>query len=167
MPLKGLGVLRKKMRRYYISYVVFKVLFISYHVNPYTLPATLASLPGSALFHPPHRKWYTRRKENSTYSMHNTLPSTTLYKPSFACTHPLAHVLSSLIYSRALKLRLQIVSMLRRFHLSQFRAYCLFHRNSSIATKNSENMLLKLEMNEKIFKLPFDAFIFDKKIMNA
>ena len=34
-------------------------------------------------------------------------------------------------------------------NLSQFQAYCLFHRNSSTATKNNCNMHLMLEINYK------------------
>ena len=58
-------------------------------------------------------------------------------------------------------LRLQFVSISRQ---SQFRAYCLFHRNSSTAIKNNRNMGLMLEINKKILKLPCDAFISDKKM---
>ena len=34
-------------------------------------------------------------------------------------------------------------------NLSQFRAYCLFHRNSSRVTENNYNMRLMLEINYK------------------
>ena len=34
-------------------------------------------------------------------------------------------------------------------NLSQFQAYCLFHTNSSTATKNNRNMRLMLEINSK------------------
>ena len=34
-------------------------------------------------------------------------------------------------------------------NLSQFRAYCLFHRNLSTATKDNSSMRLMLKINEK------------------